>query len=343
MKDLIFITAHCTEKEQIESLDRCINSLVKSKYHIAIISHTHIPSYIQKKCHYYFYDYLNEISDNPDLLWPLEFDFQDGTILHSKFFHKYFYGFAIYRMFSIASNIAKIYGYKNLHHIEYDCQIVDLRLIEEHSKLLEEYDSVCYTTNGDFSGRLFGSFKSFKVETLPRLFTNYDKDYMEDYIVNCGVNLLEFFTKNLLNDNGKVCFLKQEDITKDRFIVGKDFYNRNLHYTFYYDEKTHCINIFYRCIKEGGENITVVVNDDRVLTLRVGEKHWMIRTLGGFDEIRNIRIDNGDKILYKKEFDSIFKENLKKHSYIINEKNNQLHTHRDSTHQRKLIRSVRGK
>jgi len=322
MKDLIFITAHCTEKKQIEALERCINSFVDTKYHIAVISHTHIPSYIQKKCHYYFYDYLNEISDNPDLLWALEFDFQDGTILHSKFFHKYFYGFAIYRMFSMISNMAKIFGYKNIHHVEYDSQILDLGLIEKHSKLLEEYDSVFYTTSGGIDGRLFGSFKSFKVETLPRLFTNYDKEYMENFIVNSEVKILESFTKNILNDNGRVCALNINELTKDKFVRGKNFYNRNLHYTFFYDNKTHTVNIFYRCIKEGGENITVIINDERVLTLKLGEKHWMIRTLGGFDEVKNIRIDNGNEIIYKKEFDSIFKENLKKYSYIIDEKNN---------------------
>jgi hypothetical protein len=322
MKDLIFITAHCTEKEQIESLDRCVNSLIKSKYHIAIISHTHIPSYIQKKCHYYFYDYLNEISENPDLLSSLDFDFQDKTILRSKFFHKYFYGFAIYRMFSIASNIAKVFGYKNIHHIEYDCQILDVGLIEKHSKLLEEYDSVCYTTNGEFDGRFFGSFKSFKVETLPRLFTNYDRDHMENYIVNSDVKILEFFTKNLLNDNGRVCFLNINELSKDKFVFGKDFYNRNLHYTFFYDEKTETVNIFYRCTKENGENITVIINDNKVLNFKINKDYWVIRTLGKLDEVKNIRIDNGDKIIYKKEFDSIFKENLKKYSYIIDEKDN---------------------
>jgi len=322
VEDLIFITAHCTGNEQIESLDRCINSLVDSKYHIALISHTHIPSYIQKKCHYYFYDYLNETSDNLNMISPMDFNFQDGKILRSHFFHKYFYGFAIYRMFSIASNIAKVFGYKNIHHIEYDCQLLDVGLIDKHSKLLEEYDSICYTSNGELDGRFFGSFKSFKVESLPTLFTNYNRDVMEDFISNSPVKTLEFFTKNLLNDNGKVCFIKEEELTEEKFIRGKNFYNRNLHYTLFYDEKNNSVNIFYLCVKPDGEKITVMVNDDRVVNFELLENYWAIRTLGDLDEVHNIRIDNGVNIVYKKDLDFIFKEQLKTHSFIIDEKNN---------------------
>jgi hypothetical protein len=75
-------------------------------------------------------------------------------MIQSKFFQKYFYGFAIYRMFSIASQIAINFGYKNIHHIEYDCQILDVGLIEKHSKLLEEYDSVFYTKNGELAYKI---------------------------------------------------------------------------------------------------------------------------------------------------------------------------------------------
>ena len=320
MKDLIFITAHCTESEQIESLERCVNSLIDSKYHIAIISHTHIPSYIQKKCHYYFYDYLNEISENHEMIGSMDYNFLNGKILRSLFFHKYFYGFAIYRMFSIASNIAKVFGYKNIHQIEYDCQLLDIELIDKHSKLLENYDSVCYTTNGELDGRFFGSFKSFKVESLPTLFTNYNRDIMENFISNSNVKALEFFTKNLLNDNGKVCFLKEEELTEEKFIRGKNFYNRNLHYTLFYDEKNNSVNIFYLCVKPDGEKITVMVNDDKVINFELSKNHWGIQTLGDLGEVDNVRVDNGVNIIYKKTLDFMFKEKLKTHSFIIDEK-----------------------
>ena len=92
-----------------------------------------------------------------------------------EFFHKTFYGFAIYRMFCIANQIAINFGYENIHYIEYDCELLDKKLINENSKLLENYDSVIYTDNGKENGFLFGSFKSLKVKTLPENFKNYNK------------------------------------------------------------------------------------------------------------------------------------------------------------------------
>ena len=116
MENLVVITAHCPTEEQEKILDRCVDSVLSLNYHIALISHTHVPINIQKKCNYYFYDYLNDVSDDVSLLGLEFFESGDFKIL-SRFFNKTFYGFAIYRMFSIASQIAINFGYKNIHHI----------------------------------------------------------------------------------------------------------------------------------------------------------------------------------------------------------------------------------
>ena len=68
MKNLIVVTANCPTEEQEKSLDRCIDSVLDSGCHVALISHTHVPIHIQKKCNYYFYDYLNDTSDDVSLL-----------------------------------------------------------------------------------------------------------------------------------------------------------------------------------------------------------------------------------------------------------------------------------
>ena len=83
MKDLIFITAYCPTEEQIVSLEKCIDSVLKCGNHIALISHTHIPIHIQKKCQYYVYDYLNEISDDYNLFGNNFFGV-DNIIINSK-------------------------------------------------------------------------------------------------------------------------------------------------------------------------------------------------------------------------------------------------------------------
>ena len=49
-KDLIMVTAYCQTEEQENALEKCIDSVVNTGMHIALISHSHIPIHIQKKC-----------------------------------------------------------------------------------------------------------------------------------------------------------------------------------------------------------------------------------------------------------------------------------------------------
>jgi hypothetical protein len=319
MEDLIFITAFCPTEEQEKVLEKCINSVLECGKHIALISHSHIPIHIQKKCHYYVYDYNNEVSDDYNLLGHKQFTFNNHKI-QSRFFSKTFYGFAIYRMFSIASQIAINFGYKNIHHIEYDCELLDKSLVDENSGYLEEYDSVIYTDNGKDDGFLFGSFKSFKVSSLPEHFKNYNKDFIENEMRLIEPKQLEFLTKKLFINNGKVLF--QNEPTEDKFKRGQIFYHRNLHYTLYYNPIDLTLNIFYNSINDNGENIVVIVNKEKVINISVKPKHWHIRTLGIFDNINHVRIDNSEKVIYEKTFDNDFREIFKIKSYITSEKNN---------------------
>jgi hypothetical protein len=197
MEDLIFITAFCPTEEQERVLEKCVNSVLQCGNDIALISHSHIPIHIQKKCKYYFYDHLNDTSDDYNLLGFQHYVFANKTMIQSKFFQKYFYGFAIYRMFSMASQIATNFGYKNIHHIEYDCEILDKNIIDRNSELLKEYDSVIYTDNGKDDGFLFGSFKSFKVSSLPENFKNYNRNFIQEEIRKIKPSNLESITKKL--------------------------------------------------------------------------------------------------------------------------------------------------
>jgi hypothetical protein len=319
MKDLIFIAAYCPTEEQEKTLEKCVNSVLECGKHIVLISHSHIPIHIQKKCQYYVYDYNNEISDDYNLLGHNCFIF-DNQKIQSRFFNKTFYGFAIYRMFSIASQIAINFGYKNIHHIEYDCELLDKSLVDVNSNYLEEYDSVIYTDNGKEDGFLFGSFKSFRVSSLPENFKNYNKDFIENEMRLIEPKQLEFFTKNLFINSGKVLF--QNEPSKDKFKGGDTNYHRNLHYTLYYNPLDKTLNIFYNSIIDSSEDIVIIVNKTRVINLTTKPYHWHIRTLGIFNDINHVRVDNSEKVIYEKTFDNEFREIFKIKSYIISEENN---------------------
>jgi hypothetical protein len=315
MKDLVLITAHCPTDEQIEALEKCLESVKKTGCHILLVSHTHIPIHIQKKCQYYIYDYLNEVSKDYNLFGYNSFGASD-ILIQSRFFQKTFYGFAIYRMFSIACQLASNFGYKNIHHIEYDCQLLDETLILEHSKLLETYDSILYTTDGTKDGFIFGSLKSFKVKSLPDNFKNYDKDLIESEIKKIEPKHLETFTKNLFINAGNVLFKHENELTEQKFNKGPKFYTVGVHYTLYYNSQNKTLNIFYRSSSKELENIVVIVNDDKIVRLSVKPGHWYIKRLGIFDEINYVRIDNSKNTLYEINFDNEFREIFKNKSYI---------------------------
>jgi len=320
MRDLIFITAFCPTEEQEKVLEKCVNSVLQCGKDIALISHSHVPIHIQKKCQYYFYDHLNDTSDDYNLLGHQTFMYGNKKI-QSRFFTKYFYGFAIYRMFSIASQIGINFGYDNLHHIEYDCELLDKNIIDEHSERLKEYDSVIYTDNGKEDGFLFGSLKSFKVKSIPDTFKNYNRNHIEKDMRKREPKQLEYFTKELFINSGRVFF--QPVPTEDRFKKGQNFYNRNLHYTLFYDPVDLTLYIFYNSFQDTEEEIVVIINKERLVRIQTKPRHWHIRPLGIFDDINHVRIDNSNKIIYQKTFDKEFRDVFKVKSYIsVNEENN---------------------
>ena len=315
MNDLIFVTAYCPTEEQEVALEKCINSVLKCGKHIALISHTHIPIHIQKKCQYYVYDYNNEISDDYNLFGDNFFESNDIKI-NSIFFQKYFYGLAIYRMFSTASQLAANFGYKKIHHIEYDCELLDETLISEHSALLETYDSILYTDNGNENGFIFGSLKSFKVESLPDNFKNYNKDFIESEMRRIEPKHLETFTKSLFVNSGNVLFKHDNELTEQKFKKGPKFAIIGRHYNLFYNDRNKTLNVFYRSFTDNPENIVVIVNDDKIVRLNVSPRHWHINQLGIFDEINYVRIDDSKKTLLEKHFDAEFREIFKTKSFI---------------------------
>lgn len=316
MKDLIFITAYCETQKQEELLERCINSVMKCGFHIALLSHSHIPIHIQKKCNYYFYDYNNDVSGDHNLLGHFTFHFGDRRI-QSRFFNKKFYGFAIYRMFSMASQIATNFGYKNVHHIEYDCELLDENLIFENIESLKEYDSVISTDTGDKNGWLYGSFKSFRVKSLPDKFKNYDRDFIDSEMRKLDQTHLEFLTKKILIESGNVLF--KNEPPKDRFIKGNINEHRGLHFTLYYNPEDKTLNIFYNALDlEKSEEITVIINKEKIIKITTKPGFWTTRILGLFNEITHVRVDNNNKVIYEVSFNNEFREIFKNKSYILN-------------------------
>lgn len=323
MNDLVVITAHCPTLEQEKLLEKCVDSVLNFGFHVAVISHTHVPIHIQKKCNYYFYDHHNDVNYDEALLYYSWYSIDEKTTIVSKYFTKEFYGFAIYRMFTIASQIGKNFGYKNLHHIEYDCLLQDKGIIEEHNELLKEYDSVFYTNNGKENGFIMGAFKSFRIEKLPELFQNYNKEKIRDMMVNIPLKPLESFTKHIFMKSGKVFFGKQGELLKTGKIVGNESKSRLKHFTPYYDSRDNKFYFFYKNNNSETDSIRIFINGNNLIKFHSEPNHWNTRPLCNFDDLESLLVVMNDKIVYDKTFTSERRELLRENSYIkIDEKDN---------------------
>ena len=141
MKDLILVTAYTPTPQYEDILEKTILSVQGTGFDVLLVNHSHTPLRIQKLCQYYFYDHLNDVSEDPNLI-SFEYFTMDNLEIWSKYRTKNFYGFAIYRMFSIAVKIAKNFGYDRLHNLEYDTQVLDLNIFDEHNGYLKNHDAV---------------------------------------------------------------------------------------------------------------------------------------------------------------------------------------------------------
>lgn len=324
MNDLVVITAHCPTEEQEKMLEDCINSLVGLECNILLISHTHIPIHIQKKCNYYFYDYLNDTTQDEELLYFTWFATDNDTVIKSKYFTKEFYGFAIYRMFSIASQIAENFGYNNIHHIEYDCVLKNRDLINSHNSLLEKYDSVFYTTDGNETGMIMGAFKSFKVSKLPKLFKRYDRDEMRKIMVETPLLPLENFTKNIFKKEGNPIYLNSRELVQSGGFFQNNSPLRLKHFTPYYNHDNDTFCFFYKNLNGTNELLRIYINGTNNVNLQVKPNHWHIRKLCDSKNLESLMILCDGKIIYDKFFTEKDREILKNNSYLYNpnEKNN---------------------
>lgn len=312
MKDLIFVTAYCPTQEQIDRLSECIDSLPNDGFDIALITHTHIPLHIQKKCQFYIYDYLNELLDDEDLK-HFEIHQTDNHLLKSKYLKKTpFYGFAIYRMFSTISKLAKNYGYERIYHVEYDFVIKDKSIFTNHKNFLNHYDSVFYTIDED-SDMILGGLKSFNVDKLPDLFENYNKVEMLKFIKEQGLIPLERFTKKIFQDVGNNLFISKKIIEKK--VESKKFVSQNLNWCYCYNESNNKIYLFYSNMFNDEQLIKVESNKDYFET-DVQSERFKIINLGDIDEVNFISFFiNKTKVSYL-DITEEFKSKIKKYSTI---------------------------
>jgi len=255
MKDLILITAFTPTPQYEEILEKTILSVKETGFDVLLINHSHTPSRIQKLCQYYFYDHLNDVSEDPDLR-SFEYFIMDNFEIWSKYRTKNFYGFAIYRMFSMGVKMAKNFGYDRLHHLEYDTQVLDSKIFEEHNEYLQSNNAVFYTSDGTKDGRDFKvkylESKTTKTRLSGEVVTDRKKHFTMFY--NPFNEKVEFFIRNIWTENQKVMVITNESFTQNIIVYPNHWHIRTL------------------CDVNDFESIMVLQNNSLIYEFRVNNK-----------------------------------------------------------------------
>lgn len=306
MKDLILISCYCPDDYRENVLRDLVNSLYNfnEKYDTMIVSHTVIPTDIQKKVNYCFYDSKNEILTDWDLLNQPWFNPNDDRRIQSSFLSKKNTHLAIWRMMILGFSLSKNMGYKKVHHIEYDCKINNSIEFDHNSILLNEFNSVVYIDNNDdnIDEILLGSFQSYFLPTLDNFLINLNEDKIKEMIRNSSSKSPELMLQNLLEESGKV-YKKNRKVLEDNGnyfgIIDGQISVKFIPWAVpFYDRLEDTIGfVVWNTKNENGVRHTIIINNEKIIQVQetlLG--HWRMVNLGKFDEITHILIIENDEI-----------------------------------------------
>lgn len=302
MKDLILVTAYCPDKNRLEKVRVLINQLYsfKEEYDVMLVSHTSIPVDIQNKVNVYLFDDKNTILTDHDLINKPWFDPDSrGQILSGVITGRNTH-LAIYRMFIFGFSLAKNMGYKKVHSIEYDCEIINVDEFRDNSKLLDKYDSIYYIEKKKGIQRiLFGSTQSFNIDKLPISLLKYNEEEIKNVIRNAYSKSPEVITQQIIHDSGNY-ISKPSDVLYEKgnkFATSNDDGGFNPWGVPYIDLNDEIYKFIVWNTTKDSVDYKVIVNDKKVININnVKKGAWVIRNLGKESDIFKIITIENDKI-----------------------------------------------
>ena len=328
MKELILIGAHCPDDEREKLLNDCINSLqsCRNDYDILICSHTEIPTYISKKVDYVFYDKNNDLITDLKYLNQPWFSPVDGMTILSTYIGENSTYLAVYRILISGLGFAKMFKYKKVHYIEYDTLMNDLSELYDNSLLLDEYDSVAIQKEErNYEQNLawpIGNFMSFKVDSIDKLFTTYDKEKLLDILFNSQSKTNEKITNDIMKLNGNTIYIKNYDDIKNKdikFALSDNTSKEDMSYwavPFYNTKEDKVSVIVWNNKDDNPINVIFIINNERLLTFKeVNKFEWKMGDIGDINDINSILILVNDKVKTNITLNEKNKELFKKTNY----------------------------
>ena len=301
-KDLILITAHCPNQEKRKILHDLVMGLqpARKDFDLMVVSHTPITFDVQESVDWAIYDRDNE------LLTEWKYQNQPWFKPDSRTIHSIFFGsgntyVALHKQLITGYSLARSFGYEKIHCIEYDALYLDFTEFYDNSKILEEYDSVLYTTENGY-GEInidwgLGCFHSAKIKSLPERAFYYDSEVMKKEIEESLVKTTEKRTQDLYGENGNKIFFKDHSLLtrNGNMIRLVNFHAGDLDMQWavpYYDPTTDTIDfVAWNDSSDSPANVCVIVNNKELFSFQqLGRYQYHIEKLGNPEEIKEITI-----------------------------------------------------
>jgi hypothetical protein len=309
MKPIIIISAYCPDDERKQLLENCINSLqpIRKDFDILISTHAYIPEYIGKKVDFVFYDANNDLIYDWDLINTPWFSPHEGLTIVSSLVSNFSTYSACNRIIMGGLGIAKNFGYKKAHYIDYDTIINDPSEFYDNNTLLDNYVTIQYKKEyKNYQYNVEGGvliFHSVNLNKINKIFTTYNEKELLKILKEAPNKTNEIIYQDLYKLDGEEILYKDFDILLNQgniFNQSRSTQKDDLNdWTVpYYDTKTNKINVIaWNSKKDYPINVSFIINQEKIITLNnVNKFEWKIDEIDDIDNINEILIIVDNKI-----------------------------------------------
>lgn len=297
MKDLITVFAYCPDNHRKKILQNLLTQLqvVRDDFDIMVVSHSQISELSYDMVDYFHYDKTNKLLTDFDVRkkhWYVNHLFDVNTTLtYPPSTH-----LAIYSLLYYTFNFSKFKGYRKIHGIEYDINLVDTNLFYDVSKNLNSFNSVMFQKEDTW---VYGTYFATTIEDLSDDFFKYDEELILNELRMSETKMSERITQELLTKNGRTILyepLSKLDPT-GKFQKFDSHENDSLMWCVPLCEMNSNMVHFFVYNEKGGEyDVNVIVNGHNTNIKIKDIGMWHLIPLGDINEITDILILVNNKI-----------------------------------------------
>jgi hypothetical protein len=322
MKEIVIITAHCSDHQREKTLRDLVRSVKNEGYEILVIAHTPISQDIQQEVEFFIYDRENRILTEPQYLpQPWFTPNNDRRIQSSLVGLARSSHLATWKMVSIALPFVKSLGYEIAHLLEYDSYIENFSEFRDNKKLLQENDAVIYENDKNYNGNwidpiLLGNYICLKTSSIPDLFLQYNEEKILEKIEQHPSKCCEKMFEEELSSKNVVKKKASTSIMIGNQLQLSEKWSEDYHpWAIPFFDKIDGRMYFIFWNQKDREIEAVASTDKRTFKIKVQPGMWHLLDMGDFNDVEMFSCFVDGKLRSFFDFSTYDREIFKKLSW----------------------------